>query len=252
MQRGVGLIEIMIAMTIGLLLILGLGQVFFAMKQTSVLRQQMSAVQNYERTGMMFLESSIVVAGYYPSASSGVLPAVQFPAIAPAAGGSFAAGQAISGTGTGAAGTDTVSVQFAAATTGATQGCSANLTANDIYIDVFQVNNAYLQCTEYDVNPATHTVNSTKTFNLIGGSTIGGSTIGLTGINARYGVDTTGSGSVTQYFSANTVPNWFNVKTVQIQLLFTNPLCPTLQKCQTGQTSTTVSLAQTIPFMIGL
>ena len=252
-QHGVGLVELMISMVIGMLLILGLGLIFFSMKQTSILREQMSAVQNYERTGMMFMETDVESAGYYPGAASGVLPSVQFPAISPAAGGTFVAGQAISGTGNNS-NADTLSVRFAAAPSGATQGCSANLTANDIYIDVFKINSPYLQCTEYDINPATNAVNTTKTVNLIGGSTIGGNTIGLTGMNVRYGVDTNGNGSVTQYFPANTVPNWANVKTVQIQLIFTNPLCPTTQSCQPGQPAAAsgVSLSQTIPNITGL
>jgi type IV pilus assembly protein PilW len=239
-QRGVGLVEILVSMTIGFFLVLGLGQVFFSMKNTSVVRQQMSAVQNYERTAMMFLENDIKAAGSYPNAGSGVLPSVQFPAVTPAVGGAFALGQPLTGTGANA-NIDTLSVQFAAPLTASSQGCSAQLTPGDNYIDVFQVSGSYLQCTEIDNTHA-----STTTINLIGGSSIAGRTIGLTGMNVRYGVDTTGSGSVTEYFKANgmSAANWANVKTVQVQLIFTNPIA--------GQTATTVNLSQTIPYMNGL
>jgi type IV pilus assembly protein PilW len=207
------------------------------MKQTSVLRQQLSSLQSSERSAMMFLETNMKDAGYNPvTVASSV--ALAFPAS-----GSFAAGQAISGTGTGA-GTDTLSVRFVAST-GVTgqQGCSPSLNAGDIYTEVFSVSNGYLVCTETDNSAGT----PSNANNLISG---------LTGMSVLYGVDTTGSGSQTEYLNANSVGGYWtslsaynsstSIKTVTVTLTFTNPLAG-----QPGQPGT-VSLRQTMPYTLGL
>ena len=51
-QRGVSLVEIMVAITLGMLMMLGLGTVFVSVSQTSKLRQNMSVVQDNERTAV--------------------------------------------------------------------------------------------------------------------------------------------------------------------------------------------------------
>ena len=229
-QRGIGLVEMMVAITIGMLLVLGLGTVFVSVKQTSNLRQLLSVFQNNERMASMFLNTSIRNAGFYPN------PLLPNPFLVS---GSFTtAGQSIVGTGTGTAGTDTLSVRFVAdpVNTQAAQGCSAQLIVNHLYTDVFSVANGYLTCTETDNTAASAPV----TVNLVAG---------LTGMNVVYGVDTTSSGSVTEYLPGDSVGSayWIsNVRTAQITLLFNNPLAG-----QPGQAAT-VSLTQTIPYMIGL
>lgn len=228
-QRGIGLVEMMVAITIGMLLVLGLGTVFVSVKQTSNLRQLLSVFQNNERMASMFLNTSIRNAGFYPN------PLLPNPFLVS---GSFTtAGQSIFGAGTGTAGTDTISVRFVAATSAtASQGCSAQLVPGDLYTDVFSISGGYLTCTETDNTAASAPV----TINLVAG---------LTGMNVVYGVDTTSSGSVTEYLPGDSVgsANWIsNVRTAQITLLFNNPLAG-----QPGQAAT-VSLTQTIPYMIGL
>ncbi len=225
-QRGVGLVEMMVAVTIGLVLLLGLGTVFVSLKQTSDLRLKMSTVQNNERLAMMFLATSIRNAGYYPTPAA---VAGQINLVAPFT-------QAISGIGTGVSGADTFSVSFVPPPTGvstAAQGCTANLNAGDTYTDTFSVTGGNLVCTEQAVGAAGTT---TTTVNLI---------TGLTGMNVNYGVDTVGNGSVTEYMPANSVTTlgyWASVKTVVIQLIFNNSLAG-----QPGQPAT-VSLQQTIAY----
>lgn len=220
-QRGLSLVELMVATSIGLLLVLGLGQVFLSLKQTFTLRQKMSVVQNAQRMAMMFLETSIYSAGYYPN---------------PGASGSVAPTPSVSGAGTDS-GADTLTVKFVAenrAGITASQGCSAILNPGDTYTDVFSVSGGYLTCTEIDAGP---TANTTSTVSLMGG---------LTAMSILYGVDTTGNGSASQYFSAATMPGWNSVKTINITLQFANPLSG-----QPGQPAT-VSLTETIPNITGL
>jgi type IV pilus assembly protein PilW len=225
-QRGFGLIEMMVALTIGMVLLLGLGTVFDSMRQTYLSRQSMSQVQSNQRMAMLFVSTSIRNAGFYPNPVARTA-ATQFPAS-----GSFAAGQSVGGAGAGA-GSDTFSARFTASGGDAIQGCSAQLNANDVYTDVFSISGGYLTCTETDNTAGSPPV----AVNLISG---------LAGMNVLYGVDTTGGGSVTEYLTATQVTPGTSIKTVGVTLLFTNPLAG-----QPGQPAT-VSLTQTMPYMIGL
>ena len=239
-ERGISLVEIMVAITLGMLLTLGLGTVFVSVSQTSKLRQNMSVVQDNERTAVAFLNNGIRGAGFFPNPTQALTfttSAASFPAS-----GLWLPGQSILGTGNATAGTDTMSVRFIASTNGATvQGCSASLTAGDLYTDVFSVANGYLTCTETD-----NTAGTTNTVNLVPN---------LSGMNITYGVDPGCTGSVSEYLPATVVPAavWGGscsvggqLKTVNITLQFNNPLA--------GQPSqpALVTINQTIPYMIGL
>jgi hypothetical protein len=107
---------------------------------------------------------------------------------------------------------------------------------------VFSITGGYLSCTETDstVTPAVST-----TVNLVGGPT--NSNNQLTGINILYGIDASGSGSVSQYVNASSITDWTLVRTVTITLLFNAPLTN-----KENQTINSLSLTQTVPYMIGL
>jgi type IV pilus assembly protein PilW len=233
-QRGVGIVELMVAITIGMFLVLGLGTMFYSMRQTFTARQGLSALQDSERMAMTFLGASIQGAGFYPNVLT-TNTATQFPAVT----GSFFAGQSIFGTTGATANTDTLSVRFVTPLTGTTnvQGCSAALVASTAttpaaYTDVFSVAGGNLVCTE----TVTTTASTTTTIPLVAG---------VAGMTVLYGVDTTGNGSVTQYLTASAV-TWSQVKTVNITMLFNNPLSG-----QAGQPAT-VSVTRVVPYMNGL
>ena len=238
-QKGLGLVEMMVAMAIGILLLLGLGTLFVAMRNTSLLTQKMSAEQNQQRLGLYFLRVAVTGAGYFPVtptvasspftgvaalAAAGVLPAV--PA--------FTAGQAIAGKGSSSSlAPDSISVRFAASANGTEQGCSASLNPGDIYIDTFNVSGGFLSCFEQDTTAGT----STST-NLVSG---------VNSMNIAYGVATTSTPSVTQYLTGTQVTalsgGWNMVKTVKVTLIFNNPLY--------GQPTqpATISLTEIIPYL---
>ncbi len=239
-QRGFGLVEMMVATTIGLFLILGLGAVFFSMRQTSIARQGLSDLQNSERMAMTFLGAGIQGAGFYPAFPFGSASPPPSP---------------ITGTGNGVGygvaspvGTDTLSVSFVtplSGTPGAViQGCSPSLTPSTPplpYTDIFSIKPSVsvpgvsdLVCNENN-GPDIHLV------------------AGVQGMSVLYGVDTTNSGSVTSYLPASSVTatQWIAnnprvIRTVSITLQFTNPLAG-----QTGQPAT-VSFTRTIPYLNGL
>lgn len=251
-QRGFSLIEMMVALTIGLFLILGLGTVFYSMRQTSKAMQGLSALQDSERMSMAFLGASIQGAGYFPNPLT-TTAATQFPLTAPF----VTNGQSITGTGNGSGygvaspfGTDTLSVRFVTPLTGAPgaviQGCSPSLTTNNttgvLYLDVFSIKPSInvpgvsdLVCNENN-GPDIHLV------------------AGVQGMSVLYGVvdAATGGSSVTEYLAATAVTDWAAVKTVSITLQFTNPLAAKPgQPAILGQPAT-VSFTRTIPYMDGL
>ena len=225
----------MVATTIGLFLILGIGAIFFSMRQTSIARQGLSDLQNNERMAMTFLGAGIQGAGFYPIYN----PFTTTTAVAAfLVSGSFLAGQSIVGTGTGAGygvssplGTDTLSVRFktplSSAPGAVIQGCATGLTPNTLYTDVFSV----------------QTLSGTPTLVCTENGTAVPLIAGVQGMSVLYGVDPTSSKSVTSYVPATGVTNWALVKTVSITLQFTNPLAG-----QPGQ-SATVNFTRTIPYM---
>lgn len=241
-QRGVSLIELMIAMSIGLFLILGLGTVFYTMQTSASARQGLSTLQNNERMAMTFLGADIQGAGFFPFVNSGTNAQLYFQPVA----NSFSSGQSIFGVSSGAGGTtDTLSVRFvtplASAPSAVAQGCAANLPAITSYTDTFSIQPSLpgvpvtsdLVCTEANTNVG----GTTQAIHLIAG---------VQGMIVLYGVDTTGQGSVTEYVPASAITNWGTVKTVNVTLLFANPLA------QPGQTLPPVSFSRTVPYMNGL
>lgn len=255
-QSGFGLIEVMVALTIGIVLLLGLASVFASMRRTSVASQQLSLVQNQQRIALYFLHTAVAGAGYYNAMDNGTPPQQLDPiALFPATSAQplfSGAGQSLAGVGKGT-GTDSLSVRFMASATAGLQGCSANLTAGDIYTDTFSVSAGVLQCVETHA-PAAQPGNASapNTVRLIPG---------LVSMNIRYGVDQTGAGSVTTYLRADDVQatNFWplpltkgaiggrlgvsGVKTVEVTLVFQNPLAS-----DAGQ-APTVQLMETIPYM---
>jgi Tfp pilus assembly protein PilW len=223
-QQGTSLIELMVSAAIALVLVLGVGTVFLTMKQTFNLRQNMGSTQSNQRIAMQFLSSAIRNAGATPNPLTQTAPA-----------------QPLVGSGSNV-GADTLTVQFWADASGAAQGCASTLTANHSYTDVFSVTGGYLSCTETDntASPPTST-----TVRLIGGAA--GSGNRLTGLNIVYGIDPNGVGSTSRYVNAGSVTDWTTVRTVTFTLLFDAPLAN-----KENQTATSLSVSQTVPFMIGL
>lgn len=233
-QRGVGLIELMISITIGLFLILGLGAMFYAMRETSNSRNGLSDLQDSERMAMMFLGSAVQGAGSFPigTAPSFNTAPLEFPA-ASTADYTFLSSQSIYGTTGATAGTDTLSIRFrsnpAAAGVGAIQGCSSSITTtNTLYTNTFSVSGGNLVCKQTQGGAITTTP----------------MVPGVAGMTVLYGVDPTNSGSVTGYVTASSVTNWSSVKTVNITLEFTNPLFG-----QQPSQPATVSFSRTIAVM---
>jgi type IV pilus assembly protein PilW len=235
-HRGFSLIELMIALLIGIFMVGGLVTLVQAMKRSTVNQGGLSQLQDSERMAMTLITDVIQSTGYFPNPTINTAVS-SFPVV-----GSFTfAGQALVGQGTFAnltPGNNQISVRYVTGGTTApandnTINCTGNTSAtatmftNTISVDA----NGNLVCSLV--------VNA-------GAPTIVPLISGVKSMQVKYGVKTNPAAltnSVDTYMDGAAVSagnNWANVISVQITLNFVNPMFG-----QPGQTSL---LKQTIPF----
>jgi type IV pilus assembly protein PilW len=214
-QKGFTLIEIMIALTIGVFLTGALLTIVQTNRRVFGEQSQLAQMQDNERMAMTMMGDVIQSAGYFPN------PVVNTLTTALNAAGPFAVGESISGTT--AAPFDTISVRYMTANGDGILNCSgaSNSTGGThVYVNTFSVLNGQLLCTREDGTQYT----------LVGGTTAPPSGLDITGMSILYGVraDPTQPGNnVDTYMDAQAVTNatlWGSVISVQISLTFTNPL----------------------------
>jgi type IV pilus assembly protein PilW len=209
-QRGFTMIELMIALLIGLFLMGGLLGILQSNKRAFTSQNQLSQLQDSERLAMMMLNDVIQQAGYFPD------PTLNTALSTLAQSGSFAKGQWLTGSFTAGTG-DTISVRYTTASGDGILNCTGGTNAtggNFTYVNTFSVivnaaGVSQLVCTREDNTPYPLVNNVTK-------------------ITALYGVNTSGSGdNVDTYMTAAQVTAaaaWNNVISVQVTLGFNNPL----------------------------
>jgi type IV pilus assembly protein PilW len=242
-QHGFTMVELMIALLIGLFLTAGVLTLVGAMKRTSTAQTGLSQLQDNERIAMSLLTDIIQSAGYYPNPVANT-PSTFFTvtAVAPI----FAAGQAITGTGTysAAAPGDSISVRYTTAGNVAPAGndgvmdCTGNTrTVQTTFTNTFSIDaNGNLQCVLV-VGAVTTTVQLVN---------------GVTNLQIYYGVQTNpnvSNNSVDTYLDAAAVTAgnyWNKVLSVKVTLSFVHPLAG-----QPGQppVGTTIPFTRVITLM---
>lgn len=220
-QRGFTLIEIMIALLIGVFLMAALLTIVQTNRAVFGNQSQLAQLQDSERMAMTMTADVIQSAGYFPDPIHNTQASVLSPS------GLFtASGQAIYGTHSTTPPGDTIYVRYMTASGDGILNCSglANTSgANTIYINQFQVANGQLVCI----------LNGATTYNLVSGVTNGSTdvtNVGIYNMTAYYGVKTiaTAAGNnVDTYLTADQVSDWTSVISVLIELTFTNPLYTT-------------------------
>jgi type IV pilus assembly protein PilW len=223
--RGFTLVELMIALTIGLLVTIGILTLLGSMRRTSTTQTGLSTLQDNERIAMSLISDLVQTAGYYPYGSSST---TLFPVTttAPVFG---TAGQFV----TGATG-DSITVRYATAGNTALLDkaidCSGNTSATaKMYTATMSVVAGNLQCSLL-------VAGTTTTVTLV---------TGITSMTVLYGVQSNSgstNNSVDAYLSASAVNAanlWGKVLCVKVTLNFVNPLAG-----QPGQPAT----GTTIPF----
>jgi type IV pilus assembly protein PilW len=209
-QRGFTLIEIAIAMTIGLFLLAGVSTLVSSVRITSGTQNQMAQLQDNERLAMTLMTDVIEAAGYFPDPKTYGL--LDFPAA-----GSLAQGQAITGT----SGPDTITVRYETKDDGLINCLGASNpvgAAALVYTNKFSVSaQGQLQC---EVNG----VNGGLPVPLVDG---------IESMTIWYGVTTapvTPSQTCTDsYMTATQVTAggyWNNVCSIRVTLVFTNKINP--------------------------
>jgi type IV pilus assembly protein PilW len=206
-QRGFTLLELMIALTIGIFLLGALLIIVQTNKTVFGNQNKLSQLQDSERMALTMITDVIQSAGYFPD------PTINTQSSALTAVGLFASGQAISGTHAAAAPGDQINVRYMTASGDNILNCSgqSNVTgANTLYVNSFQIVGNQLVCT----------MNGTD-YNLVSG---------VTNLQILYGVKANliaVGNDVDTYMSADQVTAallWNNVITVMVNLTFTNPL----------------------------
>jgi len=228
LQSGFSMIELMVAILIGLFLTLGLSQIFLRMYSTSQSQGNLSQNQENQRLGIVMLTNTVQLAGFYAGTPTTVNDnATNLPSVTNADTSVFVAGAGIVGTGNGTgtgATSDTLNIYYQSGGVNLDgiincQGGTAATSTKTTFINSFSINgSSQLVCTV----------------------TTGGATSkplvlanNIASMSILYGVDSTGSipSSVDTYLTATAVQSankWMSVRTVQITINFytPNPLNP--------------------------
>jgi type IV pilus assembly protein PilW len=216
-DRGFTLIELMIALLIGIFLLGALLTIVQTNRTVFGDQNKMAQLQDGERMAMTMMSDVIQSAGYFPqpyqpynNTLTGSLSAT----------GPYAAGQAFFGTYSAAIPGDSISIRYMTASGDGILNCSGlpnTSGSNVLYVNTFQVQtiapgNSQLTCT---VTPGG------QQYNLVSG---------VTNMSLLYGVKgnaaATGNSADT-YMNANQVTAaglWGNVISVMVQLTFNNPM----------------------------
>jgi type IV pilus assembly protein PilW len=209
-HQGFTLLELMIAMTIGLFLAGALVTVVQTNKKVFLNQNQLEQMQDGQRMAMTLMADIIQTAGYFPDPTKNSLGST-LGAI-----GSFANSQAITGSFSAATPGDSISVRYMTAPQDGILNCSglsnnnALLGLNILYVNTFAVLAGQLVCTDQ----------TGTAYPLVGG---------VTNLTVLYGVKTNlaaAGNNADTYLNAGqmTPSNWQNVISVWIKLQFTNPL----------------------------
>ena len=223
-QRGFTLIEILIALLIGVFLLAALLTIVQANRRVYGDQSQLAQLQDSERMAMTLMTDVIQMAGYFPNPTQNTLDGSLTQA------GAFAQGQSISGTFSSAVPGDSISVRYMTAGSDGILNCSGLSNpnavggANILYVNTFSVVNGQLVCTL-----TSSAAPGSVQYNLVSGVTNASTTLGVTNLSILYGVKTNAAAAgntVDTYLNAGqmTAANWSNVISVLIELTFTNPL----------------------------
>ena len=210
-QDGFTLIELMIALLIGLFLAGGLLVLVQDNRRVFGNQQQLAQLQDSERLALSMMTDVIQMAGYFPDPTSNSAQSTMLATTATTP--AMVAGQALTGRYSAAVPGDSITVRYTTSGSDGILTCTGTSSTGAIftYINTFSVvKNAagvgQLVCTREDG----------VQYPLVNG---------VTNLSVTYGVNTTGSGNnVDSYQNAAQVTNWSNVISLRIELTFANPL----------------------------
>ena len=224
-QRGFTLIEILIALMLGVFVLAALLSIVQANRTVYGDQSQLAQLQDNERMAMTLMTDVIQSAGYFPISQPPTTTLGTTLTAATGDGQAFASGQALYGTYSATVPGDAIYVRYMTASGDGILNCSglSNTSgANTLYYNEFYIApNGQLACN----------MNGTV-YNLVSGVTNSTTTLGVTNLTILYGVKKNAAAlgnDVDTYLNASQMAaaDWSNVISVMIELTFTNPLYKT-------------------------
>ena len=234
-QAGFTVVEMMVALTIGLVVVLGLAVAFVNMKSSFMTQDKLTQLQDGERLALGMLIDSLQESGYFPDPASNDR-ATLLPAANDTVYGNMDAGQAVMGVAATSSVPESLSTRYASSGSDTLMNCvgsalpagAVHSVRNVFYVDA---GTASLACM-YSIDGGAWVKDGTKPFALVSG---------VKSMSVLYGVDTDGDANVDQYIGpgAVTAAQWLAVRSVRVTLSFIDP----------NNAANTIDWAQTINLM---
>jgi len=216
-QQGFTLIELMVAVTIGLVVAMGFAVSFVNLKSTWGTQDKMSQLQDNERLAMAFLTTSVEEAGYYPNP----LAASTVAGSTDATYGAMAAGQGLMGTVLNGTTSASLSTAYSTASGDGILTCQGGTNATGGAVTIRNV---------FHVDTTKHTLNCLVYANGVTTTAPGAPDAPLVSnvdsMDVRYAIDSDADGSADTIVDASaltTAAAWASVKSVRVTLNFINP-----------------------------
>ncbi len=211
-QRGLSLVEVMVALVVGMILTAGLIQAFQSHKLSHQANQGFSMLQENSRFSMDMIGRYLRLAGYrdaspntleedFPTSINGTLMA------------SVPAGRVINGV-NGSSGTpDSITIRYLGSVLGTSDNClGSTLVAGQVTNVRFFIQNKKLICKAEILDVNTGAVVSAAAEEILAD--------GVDDMQILYGLDDDNNGSANRYRDASGVTDWQDVVSVRVVLLF--------------------------------
>lgn len=242
-QRGYSIVELMVAVTIGLFLLTGLFSILQSTRDTSTNQAALAQLQDNERIAVTMMSETLQEAGYYPNASTTLATSAFGTSTAFGKAGQLVVGGANPN---GASYGETITVRYQNDATGTVLGCLGTADAVNIaheyqFLIVPVVTNgtsvSTLECAK-DGNTAVPLVANVTQLTFVYGVASNGATVANTYLTATQ-LNTNQANGVS--------PDWTDVYSVKMTLSFNNPLYG--QPGQTGATMQFISFTRVVSIM---
>ena len=219
--RGFSLVELMIAITIGLFIVAGVISILLSIRQTYAVQDNLTQMQDSQRLAHAILSSAVHDAGYFVEPTLNTVQTA-LPAVTGSTpdGAAFAAGQIVSGTGNAASAGDTLNLRYQTADKDELPDCLGNTNTSGaaaVYTNSFAINGASQLTCAVGINGAPPVGAAVPIVD------------NVASMQVEYGVDTDADGSVDTYLSAAAVSAgnyWLAVGSVRLHLVFVDLLNP--------------------------
>ena len=198
-QSGIGLVELMVGITIGLVIVIALAYFFLGSRQVGRTTDDVSRMQESGRNGLEVLGSAIRQAGYRSNVNAAFGGTVVYSGSTCVTG---TGGTGLCGAGEGSSAPDTITVQYDAQDGGEVD-CTGNNIASGVVTYAFAVNTTS--------NPPALTCNGTAVVD------------NIEDMQITYGIDANKDGTIESYKTAPTALEFAQVAAVRVSLLVRGP-----------------------------